>query len=132
MAIALFFGGIVSGAIGGAIGTAKYNGIAGFFLGAFLGPIGWIIVLLLPADEEARASEALAMGTEKRCPACQSMIPLAATRCKHCTEAQPPLPNVEAFTGEVGSPAKPDYAGISLIVVLLFFIAIGFLALTLV
>ena len=37
---------IISGVIGLFLGSSVNKGFAGFFLGLFLGPIGWIIVLL--------------------------------------------------------------------------------------
>ena len=49
----IVFGGLVSGLVGCVLGLITDKGWAGFFLGAFLGPIGWIIVFLLPKDEEA-------------------------------------------------------------------------------
>jgi hypothetical protein len=43
-------GAIVSGVIGAFLGGSVNKGTAGFWLGLFLGPIGWIIVLLLPRE----------------------------------------------------------------------------------
>jgi len=43
-------GGFISGIIGMFIGMTIDKSGSGFFLGAFLGPIGWIIVLLLPRE----------------------------------------------------------------------------------
>ena len=48
-----FFVGLISGIIGIFLGGIVEKGVAGFWLGAFLGPIGWIIVFLLPRDEES-------------------------------------------------------------------------------
>ena len=45
-----FIGALISGGIGAIIGSSVEKGVVGLFLGAFLGPIGWIIVLLLPRD----------------------------------------------------------------------------------
>jgi len=44
----LFFAGLITGAIGLVLGMIVDKALAGFWLGAFLGPIGWIIVFLLP------------------------------------------------------------------------------------
>lgn len=38
----------INAAIGFALGRSKNRGDTGFLLGGMLGPIGWIIVLLLP------------------------------------------------------------------------------------
>jgi len=48
----IFFAGLVTGAVGAVLGSIVGKGGAGFWLGAFLGPLGWIIVLLLPRDSE--------------------------------------------------------------------------------
>ena len=48
----LFFAGLISGVIGLLLGMIVDKNAAGFLLGAFLGPIGWIIVFLLPRDSE--------------------------------------------------------------------------------
>ena len=48
----LILAGFVTGAVGVALGSIVGKAEAGFFLGAFLGPIGWIIVFLLPRDSE--------------------------------------------------------------------------------
>ena len=48
----LFFAGLVTGAVGAVLGSIVGKGGAGFWLGAFLGPLGWIIVFLLPRDSE--------------------------------------------------------------------------------
>jgi ribosomal protein L40E len=66
----IFFWAIIGGVIGGFIGTARNNPGSGFVWGALLGPVGWILVLFL--DERPI------------CPECQSPIPGAARRCRHC------------------------------------------------
>ncbi len=43
--------------VGVLIGVEVDKGPAGFWLGFFLGPIGWIIVLLLPRDSDSNPSE---------------------------------------------------------------------------
>lgn len=48
----LFFAGLVTGVIGLFLGMIVDKSAAGFLLGAFLGPLGWIIVFLLPRDSE--------------------------------------------------------------------------------
>ena len=48
----VFAGSIVCSIIGAILGSVVEKGWAGFFLGLFLGPIGWIIVFLLPRESE--------------------------------------------------------------------------------
>ena len=63
----LFIGAVVGGLIG-----SKHNQVgSGVVWGALLGPIGWIITLVLP---DARP----------KCPECRGAIPEDARRCQHC------------------------------------------------
>jgi hypothetical protein len=71
----LLMAGAITGTIGALLGGTKGNEMAGFFAGAFLGPIGWLIALLLPANEKVIAKQAVLEGRQKECPACLSMIP---------------------------------------------------------
>jgi len=48
--------GLVGGLVGLILGSQVDKGAPGFFLGFFLGPFGWIIVFLLPRDQESRDS----------------------------------------------------------------------------
>jgi hypothetical protein len=45
---------LLSASVGGLIGRPKGIGSLGFVLGTFLGPLGWLIVLLLPGDPVRR------------------------------------------------------------------------------
>lgn len=64
---------ILFGLIGMWIGRLKGNASKGFWLGFLLGPLGWIIAILLPQDGE-------------RCPACGGVIVHGARKCCHCGE----------------------------------------------
>jgi hypothetical protein len=52
----IFIAGFISGLVGLGLGGIVGKGGAGLLLGLFLGPIGWIIVFLLPRDSEASPS----------------------------------------------------------------------------
>lgn len=57
--------------LGKRIGGTRGRPTAGFWFGFFLGPIGWILVLLLPREG-------------RRCPHCCEVVADAATVCPHC------------------------------------------------
>lgn len=61
---------VVGGLVGAVIGSAKGNGGNGFALGCLLGPIGWIIAVLLDYP--------------RKCPDCQCGVPEGAAVCKGC------------------------------------------------
>jgi len=67
-----FFAAITfGGGIGYVIGKTRSRGSEGFLLGLLLGPIGWIITLLIPAGGA-------------KCPECMGDVPYGARRCKNC------------------------------------------------
>ena len=47
----ILFMGTISGIVGFFLGMVVEKSTAGFFLGALLGPIGWIIIFLLPRED---------------------------------------------------------------------------------
>ena len=53
----IFLSAVVSSIIGAIIGSTVNKGGSGFLLGVLLGPIGWIIVLLLPREETDNTQE---------------------------------------------------------------------------
>lgn len=74
--------------VGGAIGATRGRRTAGQLLGLFLGPIGWIITLLLPREG-------------RRCPFCREVVADDATACPHC-QREIPSPR--------GAPSSRTYA----------------------
>ena len=74
---------LIMGLIGYAIGNGKGRGTAGFFLGLFLGFIGWIIVLLLsPAQNTIQVAQQPKL--THVCPYCRSSIDPRASICAVC------------------------------------------------
>ena len=53
----VLFGALFAGGVGTKIGSTVNKAGNGFLLGLFLGPIGWIIVLLLPRQENGNKQE---------------------------------------------------------------------------
>lgn len=80
--IGLVIGALICGVIGGLIGSYKARGKDGFFWGCFLGPIGWIIVALLP-DERPRCRSCkapLPSSKPRTCPSCGAALVRKHTR----------------------------------------------------
>lgn len=65
------FGWFVSSAIGYLIGRTRKREAFGLLMGFLLGPIGWLIVALLPK-----------IGA--KCPSCLGVVNDGATKCVHC------------------------------------------------
>ena len=64
----LLFGSLVCGVIGLLIGRSVEKGGLGFLLGLVLGPIGWIIVLLLPRNDKDRLGQSGSMIDDPKNP----------------------------------------------------------------
>jgi large conductance mechanosensitive channel len=47
-------------------------------------------LVVAPANRLATLAERRAEATERTCPECLSVIPLAASRCRYCTAVVPP------------------------------------------
>lgn len=68
---------LLLGLVGCVIGNFHGRPAAGFFLGFILGPIGWLLVLLLKRGG-------------RKCPACLCVVHDQAVRCRHCGKTLPP------------------------------------------
>jgi hypothetical protein len=64
---------IVCAGVGAVIGKYKNAIVRDAILGAALGPIGWIISLLLPAQKRKPA-----------CPRCHKLVDAGDRHCRHC------------------------------------------------
>ena len=64
---------LVCGAIGAAIGRYKNAVVRDAILGAALGPIGWVISVLLPATRP-----------KPQCPVCRREVAVGDAHCRHC------------------------------------------------
>lgn len=66
---------VVFGAIGALIGQRKNRAFAGFLWAMILGPIGWLLMALLPPAKNGKATD---------CPHCGGVLPLNQSTCNHC------------------------------------------------
>jgi tetratricopeptide (TPR) repeat protein len=91
--IPLLFIGFVCGCIGLWFGGLRNRETAGFWLGFFLGPFGWLLTLLLPAETSGQAppSEIARTIPEQRgigrCPTCGGGLVGLYPKCPHCASA---------------------------------------------
>lgn len=69
--VEIILGMILSALLGAFIGNQRNRTAAGMILSLFLGPIGWLVILLGP-DYRAK------------CPECKGVIEPDARRCKYC------------------------------------------------
>lgn len=61
-----------------------HRDLVGIASGALLGPLGVLIMALLPADEQGVARRQLARGHRQRCPHCAELVLSQANVCRYC------------------------------------------------
>src|ERR1035438_6839065 len=71
---------IIGSVVGSLIGICKNRTSEGVWLGMLLGPLGWIIVTVMPK------------GAAAKCPHCHGGGDGTAAVCKHCGRDMKPLP----------------------------------------
>lgn len=66
---------ILFGAIGWLIGQRRGRPVAGLLWAMLLGPIGWLLMFLLPSQASPKATA---------CPHCGGVLPVQQVKCNHC------------------------------------------------
>ena len=66
-----------------------WGALPGILLGGLLGPIGLLIVVAVPANENVLVERRIARGELARCNFCQEPIQLGAVVCPHCRREHP-------------------------------------------
>ena len=87
---------VIGGLTGALVGRARNRQQEGAFFGVFLGPIGWLLVLLGPDHRRV-------------CPDCRGVVPEGASKCMHCASELPapvmsPRHGREDSYADVGCP----------------------------
>ncbi len=80
---------IVCCALGAWFGSMRGRRGLGAALGLCLGPIGLILIAVLPPDQSRLDDEAIAGGDARRCPHCAEVVKKDALVCKHCGITMP-------------------------------------------
>ena len=70
---------VFGGVVGGILGSLRCNVGSGIVWGAILGPIGWLMVLVL-------------MDRRPVCPHCRERVKPGAVICRYCQRPLEPLP----------------------------------------
>lgn len=89
LALAYF---VVFGSIGLLIGQRRGRGFAGLVWGMVLGPVGWLLMFLLPSAASRKAGA---------CPHCGGVLPVGQMSCNHCGNA------VRWIQGRAFKPSRP-------------------------
>lgn len=82
---------VLSGETYESAAAAREAGAAAIYYGAFINTVitflivAFVMFLLVRAFNRMQKKAETAAPTTKECPRCRTQIPLAATRCPHCT-----------------------------------------------
>jgi len=76
---------LVCGLIAAVIASNKGRSGCGWFLvGVLLGPLGFILALVVSGDEKKTEERDIQSGAKKKCPYCAELVRKEAVICKHC------------------------------------------------
>lgn len=111
---------LVNGCVGYAIGRSKGRGTGGFWLGFFVGAIGWVIIAVLEPTEAVRRERALELAAAlsanptlagegtRDCPWCAERIKTAAKVCRYCGHEVPAV-DPQLVEQQLVAQVRTDY-----------------------
>jgi len=101
---------IICGFGAGSIASARgRSGCSWYIIGFLFGPFGLGAAFLIPNDGAVSSvtsrqdRAAYQDGKARKCPACLSIVPNEATKCRYCASDLPPPPKRDIWGREVGS-----------------------------
>ena len=75
---------IVCSVAAGIVGANKGRTGTGWTRGIILGPLGLLIIAILPTNQAGADAAAIASGGMRKCPYCAELVKKEAKICKHC------------------------------------------------
>jgi zinc ribbon protein len=103
---------VINAVVGAAIGARKNMAGGAIALSIFLGPIGWIIALVME-------------GNFRKCPFCAENVKDQAIVCPHCQRDLPKPKIVEARDPEAGAKSMRAFVIVAGVIVTIFVITIA-------
>lgn len=88
--------------VGALIGQHKGRTGFGAILGFLLGPIGWLIVALMPSNEQ-QLKKRNPGPKQKKCPECAELVMADAKVCRYCGYRSPSAQVAQGTADESGA-----------------------------